>query len=745
MANKREGLRQSSKLPEKLMPDSYNPAIPGFTVLLGGSPAKDESEVRVALKAGSYGGEGVKPIPCNIVLKTTESRIPAWVNAVSEVFKEEEWQWSNLPGCDSGQQCKVRNVTINIYDKGTVMIQGASCVEFAVEYLLVIKKEVDRQCVPMEVVRSHKDDSVQKGNSDSVPNNQVDEYDSILLSQGEGELTPNSSPKPKDKIDSSPVALQQTVQSSKAVQCDAINMEDSSIQSEPVETREKEIQCEQFPSNHLGILKYLQAIEEKVGSLCRELGEVRSIIQDNASSIKTLNTNVHKISDAIPGIKDVSTAVKDLKDNLPKGDWETKVSQAEDSNFTQDIKTDLQEISGTLQKVVRNTDLLPTVREMVENNEESFKEVQPAVTGIKNKLHNVVIPAIKKMPQDVKDKIHVENVAPLVTEIKTVVTEINESVKKHVVKHDDIQREEKSADTETIQANKGSNNENAWSARLAPDSRVNRGERDRGATRDDLDDFTPVMRKPPPGKPKINIFHDSLMDKVDQDRLFGQAAIPCMRKCGTLQNAIRCVKENAVEISEADFNVVHLSINDLKSHSINDVVDQTIELTDTLKKCTTKPIIFSKPLPVGMSQGDLDSKVARYGKRIEEMYEKDNQVFLVDNDSFSPRGFLEERLYEDDKLHINMNGTKKLVFHIKRVLGQWIPAVRPRALRRDQNDLSRSQTRLDGPRFGRGDGSRFGRGGRGNNSTKYQQSDGFEDMNPFQLLSGLSALVKMFN
>ncbi len=138
-----------------------------------------------------------------------------------------------------------------------------------------------------------------------------------------------------------------------------------------------------------------------------------------------------------------------------------------------------------------------------------------------------------------------------------------------------------------------------------------------------------------------------------------------------------------------------------------------------------------------MSHGDLDSKVVRYNKRIEEQFENDNQVFLVDNDSFSPNGFLSEQLYEDDKLHLNMNGTKKLVFHMKRVLGQWIPAVRPQALRRDLNSMSRSQSRLDGPRFGRGN--------RGNNSMKYQQPNGFEDMNPYQLLSGLSALVKMFN
>ncbi len=232
------------------------------------------------------------------------------------------------------------------------------------------------------------------------------------------------------------------------------------------------------------------------------------------------------------------------------------------------------------------------------------------------------------------------------------------------------------------------------------------------------------------------------MDKVDQSRLFGSAAIPCMRKCGTLQNAIRSVKENKDEISDADFNVAHLSINDLKSHSVNDVVDLTVELVDEIKKCSSKPIIFSKPVPVGMSHGELDSRVARYNLRIEELFAKDSQVFLVDNDSFSPNGHLEERLYEDDRLHLNINGTKKLVFHLKRMLGQWIPAVRPQALRpqglrRGQYTMSRSQSRFDSQRFGRGNRDM-------NNKFKYQQPS-FEDMNPFQLLSGLSTLVKMFN
>ncbi len=225
------------------------------------------------------------------------------------------------------------------------------------------------------------------------------------------------------------------------------------------------------------------------------------------------------------------------------------------------------------------------------------------------------------------------------------------------------------------------------------------------------------------------------MDKVDQNRLFGNAAISVMHKCGTLQNAIRSVKDNKEEIAEADFNVVHLCINDLKGHSINDVVDLAVELTEALKECTTKPIIFSKPLPVGRSHGDLDSRVARYNRRIEEVFENDPQVFLVDNDDFSPNGYLLGKLYEQDELHINADGTKKLVFHIKRALGQWIPAVRPIALRQQHNKSSWPQSRLDSQRFGRGD-----RGFR--NKMEHQQP--LADMNPFQILSGLSALAQMF-
>ncbi len=707
------------------MPGDFSPpAIPGFTVIVGNNPSKDESEVRIALRAGSYGVEGADPVPCNIVLKTTESRIPAWVTAISEVFKEEDWQWTQLSGCDSGQQCKVRNVTINIYDKGSIMIQGAKCVEFAREHLLKIKEEVDRQCVPMKVVGS----GIQAANDSPMPNvmDSQGQDDSIEFSQGFGDLTLTSSPEPQassNEIMKGKCCITDMIETS--VQCDPVTMSENSVQCETINMTESSVQCEEIPSNQIAILKYLQAIEERVASLSREVGTIKSLAEGNTSSIKTLNTNVQKVNDIIPDIKGISAAVKDLNDNLPKSDWYSKVATEEKES---NVQSDLQKISGSLKKVVQNTELLPKVRDTVERNEEHLKEVKPAVKITRNKVQDTVVPLITEMPEKISNN------------IQSAVTEIKETIKQKETKrkYSEVASDKRSTDTDqNMPRNEIPKSEKEGGTSSAPD---HDGAQSREASDSDLNDYVPVTRRHPLHKPKIVILHDSLMDKVDQNRLFGNAAIPCMRKCGTLQNAVRCVKDSIDEIASADFNVVHLSINDLKGHPVNDVVELTVELTEEIKKCSTKPIILSKPLPVGESHGDLDSCVARYCNRIQKVFEKDNQVFLVENDSFSPNGYLQTRLYEDDQLHLNMNGTKKLVFHIKKVLGQWIPAVRPQALRRGQENVYRPQS------MSRLDDQRFGRGTRGwKSKTQYQQPNGFEDMNPFQLLSGLSTLVKMFN
>ncbi len=159
--------------------------------------------------------------------------------------------------------------------------------------------------------------------------------------------------------------------------------------------------------------------------------------------------------------------------------------------------------------------------------------------------------------------------------------------------------------------------------------------------------------------------------------------------------------------------------------------------------------MISQCLPVGKNHGELDKRCARFNVRCENSFQSDGQVHLIDNEGFCPNGYLNERLYKQDKLHPNPNGSRKLAFNMKKQMGKWIPSAMPWALRPEKQVRSGSGSYIDRPKFR---GQRTGPEGyqakhgyakpRRVYSQNYTGPPNPQDMNPYHLFSLMANLFR---
>ncbi len=737
MTERRELSSRKTGLPENRIPEDFvAPVIPGFEVVLKGKDiARDESQVRVALKYVATG----TPVPCNVVLKTTPSRIEAWKAIVENHFKGCVWVMKG--GSDACYQTKVEGVSVSLYEKGTILIQGDNkCVDFCVKYLLVLKQEVDKQTLCLSVPVVHNDSIV-------IEEESIDGQEENL---SKIDIQEESEKVSKDKVLREDVKLEkqlETEHDSKETNPKCEHVRSVDIQCEKAEVRSVEVQCDSVPSSNYDIMLHLIRMEQNLAQVFRKVNEnsdAISHIKENTSveSLMKLvckpleNFEIKANDESIKTIVTESVTQTVAKVGPLSSDGQRPASDA--------ILKTLQEIKGVAE--VTKTKVEDQQKEVLVCKDNTEKCLESHVL-----LHEIKANTGKcKESFNLSQKINGNTI-----NTKSDVCQIKNKVNTIETKMESLSMpslEGEDGDTTQTLSNKPS------STQAKPDNLDNTKEDQssnsdhKGTTttetiaNDDLDSFTPVSTrsdfKPEKNIMKVLIMHDSTTAGIDLSRMLGEDAEVESVQCGTISGALTHIRNK--DSLDYDAFLTQIGINDLKTKSVNDAMSDMNDLVAEIKLRSTSPIAISQCLPVGKNHGELDKRCARFHVRCENSFQSDGQVHLIDNEGFCPNGYLNTQLYKQDKLHPNTNGSRKLAFNMKKQMGKWIPSAMPWALRTDNQMRRSTGEKQSGQRSGPERSQarhRYDKPKRGY-SQNYAGSPNPQDMNPYHLFSLMANLFR---
>ncbi len=751
MTERRELSSRKTGLPENRIPEDFvAPVIPGFEVVLKGKDiARDESQVRVALKYVATG----TPVPCNVVLKTTPSRIEAWKAIVENHFKGCVWVMKG--GSDACYQTKVEGVSVSLYEKGTILIQGDNkCVDFCVKYLQVLKQEVDKQTLCLSVPVVHNDSIVIEEESIvSQEEENVSKDNGDMQEEGENALKDKENIKPKEEV-----KLEKQLENKPDVKQKCEHMRSVDIQCVKAEVRSVEVQCDSVPSSNYDIMLHLIRMEQNLAQVFRKVNEnsdaishikentsVESLmkvvrkplenfeIKANNESIKTIVTE--SVTQTVAAVAPLSSNVQgDASESVLKTLQEIKGVAEVTKNKVEDQRKEVLVCKDNTKKCLESNSILLEIKENTVKCKENFDLTQ--------KINGNTINTKSDVGQ-IKNKVN------------TIETKV-ESLSMPPLEGEDGDATQPLINKPSSTEAKPNNQENNIDDQ-SPNSDHKGPIRTETITDDDIDSFTPVPKRsdlrPEKSTMKVLIMHDSTTAGIDLSRMLGKDAEVESVQCGTISGALTHIRNK--DSLDYDAFMTQIGINDLKTKSVNDAMSDMNDLVAEIKLRSTSPIVISQCLPGGTNHGELDKRCARFNVRCENSFQSDGQVHLIDNDGFCPDGFLNEQLYKQDKLHPNANGSRKLSFNIKKQMGKFIPSAMPYALRPDKQERStgekhiidRSRTR--GQRNGPGGyQSRHGYGKHGYDKHKRQYNPNYagspnpQDMNPYHLFSLMANLFR---
>ncbi len=165
------------------------------------------------------------------------------------------------------------------------------------------------------------------------------------------------------------------------------------------------------------------------------------------------------------------------------------------------------------------------------------------------------------------------------------------------------------------------------------------------------------------GEPDVIILHDSLFKAVKPEGLMRRERQKVVMKWAPkLKDALDIV----VAMREKPKVVLlHVGTNDLNNAGEDGMVDIIKNIYDVLEARQIK-LVYSFMLPTSNRAATAKAEVVN--SRVVQEFAMKEDVFIGRNDNFYMQGVKCDRLFDDDGIHVNEDGTKALVGQTKDVL-----------------------------------------------------------------------------
>ena len=164
-------------------------------------------------------------------------------------------------------------------------------------------------------------------------------------------------------------------------------------------------------------------------------------------------------------------------------------------------------------------------------------------------------------------------------------------------------------------------------------------------------------------EPDIVILHDSIFKAVKPEGLMRREKVKVMMKWAPkLKDALDCV---LAMMEKPKVVLLHVGTNDIEHATEEEMLDNVNKIQEILENRGIK-LVYSYVIPSDTKAKTAKSEVVN--SRVVQKFAASDDVFIGRNDNFYHYGVKSDKLFLEDGIHLNDDGTKALVRQTKEVL-----------------------------------------------------------------------------
>ena len=164
-------------------------------------------------------------------------------------------------------------------------------------------------------------------------------------------------------------------------------------------------------------------------------------------------------------------------------------------------------------------------------------------------------------------------------------------------------------------------------------------------------------------EPDIVIFHDSLFKLVKEEGLMRKEKLKVKKvwapRLKDALDAVMAMQEKPKVV------LVHVGTNDMQALSEDDMIGFIKRIHEIL---STRCIKFVYDFITPTGDRGRTAKAEVVNSRVVQLFATEEEVSIARNDKFYRNGVQNTRLFDEDGIHVNVDGTKALVLQTKEVL-----------------------------------------------------------------------------